>query len=208
MLQAKLSPQGLGGIRYDHGQLRADHLRDSSLFNLSTIPAWEKRLSKNVYIYRRGQEKFLETTSVGKFLCQAALRAKPSGLGVVSTSPPRRLHISSVWSLAPAQHCDTSLATSGPTSACPSPAALTPADPTLPEAQPLGSPAQKAAEGMFHAVIWDVPAPLHCPPQAPSSRRSCPAHLYPCPVPGTAPSSPPDTSQPKETPEAHAPARR
>lgn len=87
VLQAKLSPQGLGGTRYDHGQLCADHLRDSSLFNLSTIPAWGKGLSKNVCIYRRGQEHFLEATSAGKSLCQAALRAKPSGLGVTSTSP-------------------------------------------------------------------------------------------------------------------------
>lgn len=198
MLQAKLSPQGLGGIRYDHGQLCADHLRDSSLFNLSTIPAWEKGLSKNVYIYRTGQEKFLETTSAGKSLCQAALRAKPSGLGVTSTSPR-----CGPW------HLLSTVTPAWPHPAPPAPALpLLSADPTLSEAQPLGSPAQKAAEGMFHAVIWDVPAPLHCPPQAPSSRRSCPAHLYPRPVPGTAPSSPPDTSQPKETPEAHAPARR
>ena len=52
-LWAKLSPCGLGAIRYDHGQLCIDRLWDSSLFNLSIVPAWEKRLSKNVYNYRK-----------------------------------------------------------------------------------------------------------------------------------------------------------
>lgn len=164
-LQAELSPQGLGGIRCDHGQLCAD-ICDSSPFNLSTIPAWEKELSKTLYIYRKGQEQFIETTSAGKSLC--------SGLGVTSTSPgcggwPAPWHQPAA--ILPQQRLPFPCCQQIPP----------------PEAQP-GSPGQKATEGTFQAVIWDVPASLHCPPQL--QLWSCPVHLHPCPALGADPSSP------------------
>lgn len=89
-----------------------------------------------MYIYRKGQNQIIETTSAGKCLCQTALAwvSPPVLLGVVAGTWP------ALW------HCPTAL--------------------SFPAVSRSHPPRAQKGRGNVSGCVCDVPASLPCPSQA------------------------------------------
>jgi len=151
------------------------------------------------------RKQCFETTCTEKSVWQSALEGKTPRSGC-------NLCSSSVLSLVPGQHGGISLASSSPTnprhSWC---CQQRPLRCSSQQRRGVSSPesCSKSISGWVMGCLSPTALPTAGSFQPPALPRStlCPA-LYPCPVLGTGPRNPSDTSQPKETPKAPAPAQQ